>query len=97
MNLERARRLIAAGKMTEAGLRKIGGQLRRGFRPAPDIIAAIRADEAAWRNFRTFPEYYRRIRVAFVEGARNRPEMFRKRIRYLVSMSRKNKRYGMVK
>jgi uncharacterized protein YdeI (YjbR/CyaY-like superfamily) len=97
MNRERVRRLIARGRMTQAGLDAIGDALDEAFVMAGDIVAALRADEAAWRNFRAFPESYQRIRVAFVEGARSRPAMFKQRLDYLVRMSAQNKRFGMLR
>ena len=35
-----------------------------------------------------------RIRIGFIEGARNRPEEFQKRLRYFIKMTEKNKQYG---
>jgi uncharacterized protein YdeI (YjbR/CyaY-like superfamily) len=97
MNRERARRLIAAGRMTQAGFDAIGDALDEPFIMPDDIVAALRADETAWRNFQAFPDSYRRIRVAFVEGARSRPAMFKQRLDYLVRMSAQNKRFGMLR
>jgi len=96
MNKERARRMVAAGKMTQAGLVAIGDVLDEPFVIADDVRAALQADEEAWRHFQAFPESYRRIRVGFIEAARNRPEVFRQRLDYLVRMSVQNKRFGMI-
>ena len=46
---------------------------------APDPLA--QADPEVWRNYNAVPESYRRIRIGFIEAARNRPEMFEKRMR----------------
>ena len=97
MNKERARRLIRAGKMTAVGLAKISAGIREKFVFPADIIAAIKKDNAAWKNFKKFPLAYRRIRVGFVNGARNRPAEFGKRLRYLIKMSARNRKFGMVK
>jgi hypothetical protein len=40
---------------------------------------------------------YRRVRVAYVEAGRRRPGEFEKRLRHLVDMTAKNKRFGFVK
>ena len=102
-NRERIRRLQAAGKMTRAGLAAVQTSLApadtRGERAAPlaaDIRAALHADPAVWRNFRRFPASYRRIRIGWIEGARRRPQEFRKRLGYFIEMTRKSKRFGMV-
>jgi uncharacterized protein YdeI (YjbR/CyaY-like superfamily) len=95
MNRERVLRLIEAGKMTPAGLAAIG-DLDTRFELPTDIEAALKADEETWRNYQASPEAYRRIRIGFVDGARNRPEMFQRRLAYFLKMTRANKRFGMV-
>ena len=96
MNKARVRRLHEAGKMTKAGLEAAGDILDEPFEAPQDILKALRADEETWRNFQTFPDSYQRIRVGFIEMARNRPEVFQKRLAYLLKMTKANKRYGMV-
>ena len=96
MNKERARRLIAAGRMTRAGLAALGDVLEGEFVVAADILAALKEDEDVWANYEGFPESYKRIRVGWIEGARHRPEEFDKRLRYFIKMTKQGKRYGMV-
>ena len=62
----------------------------------PDILAALREDRSAWKNFRAFPESYKRIRVGWIDAARKRPAVFAQRLRYFVRMTAANKRFGMV-
>ncbi|MBR3212549.1 MAG: YdeI/OmpD-associated family protein [Firmicutes bacterium] len=45
-----------------------------------DILEELRQDEEVWRNYEQFSEPYKRIRVAYIEAARKRPEEFRKRL-----------------
>jgi len=97
MNKARARRLLREGRMTKAGLAAVGELQATRLVIPPDIKAALDKDPAAAKNFRRFPAAYRRIRIAFVEGARRRPEEFRRRLRNLVRMSAKNERFGMVR
>ena len=59
-----------------------------------DILDAIRADEQAWSNYQNYSEPYKRIRVAFIEGARKRPEEFQKRLKNFIKMTRENKLIG---
>ncbi|WP_128546053.1 YdeI/OmpD-associated family protein [Larkinella soli] len=94
LNKERARKLIANGLMTEAGLRKLGSVLEEGFEFPADILEALKADPQTWENFSRFPESYRRIRVAFVADARKRPDVFAQRLAYLLKMTALNKQYG---
>ncbi|TMD58495.1 MAG: hypothetical protein E6I87_11945 [Chloroflexi bacterium] len=97
MNRERVRRLIAAGRMTAAGRRAIRGQLATRPTIPADIRVALKADPAAWRNFARFPASYKRIRIGWVDGARRRPDEFKKRLAYLVKMTAQNRQYGMVR
>jgi uncharacterized protein YdeI (YjbR/CyaY-like superfamily) len=64
------------------------------FEIPPDILSAIQANEAAWENFQGFSPGYIRIRIAFIDGARNRPEEFEKRLGYFIQMTEKNKQFG---
>lgn len=107
MNKERIRRLLVRRKMTAAGLaavrhvfdpvaRQRRGRGASGARIAPDVARALRADAATWRNFRGFPDSYKRVRIGWIEGARDRRAEFTKRLRYFVSMTARNKRFGMV-
>ncbi len=108
MNQERVRRLIAAKKMTPAGLESIGPQRLEELTRAPaseplpaaklpeDILERLKQDPVVWQNFQQFPESYKRIRVGWIDGARHRPAEFEKRLRYFIKMTRQNKRFGMV-
>ena len=95
----RLRNLIAAGRMTPAGLAAAHGVLiDEPFEIPPDIEAALKqVDEPTWQNFRGFSQDYQRIRVAFIETVRNRPEKFTKRLNHLVRLTAKNKMFGYVK
>ena len=57
----------------------------------------MKVDEPTWQNFRGFSQDYQRIRVAFIETARNRPEEFTKRLNHLVRLTAKNKMFGYVR
>lgn len=105
MNLERVRRLIAAKRMTRAGLRA----LAHVFDPArdraaervpiaPDILGPLRADAAAWRNFRKFPAVYRRIRIAFIESRRRHgADAFAKSLENFIKRSARNQLIGSIR
>jgi uncharacterized protein YdeI (YjbR/CyaY-like superfamily) len=98
MNKARLRRLIAAGKMSAAGLAAAKDvRLHERFVVPRDIAAAIRADPAAARAFRALPRQYAHIRIGFINAARNRPAEFRKRLRYFITMTAKGKTFGYVK
>ena len=59
-----------------------------------DIMTEIRENDAAWRNYQSFTEPYRRIRIAYIDAARKRPDEFRKRLDYFITMTEKNRIIG---
>ena len=97
MNKARARRLVREGRMTRAGLAAIGSLKTQRLVIPADIRSAFERDPLAWKRFRRFPAAYRRIRIAFVEGARKRPAEFERRLRNLVRRSARNERFGMIR
>lgn len=96
MNRERVRRLMKAGRMTKAGLVAIEHTGTGSAKLPDDIVARLRKDPAAWRNFQRFPASYKRIRVGWIAAARHRREVFEQRLRYFLKMTKQNKRFGMV-
>jgi uncharacterized protein YdeI (YjbR/CyaY-like superfamily) len=92
-NKERLRALVKQGKVVEDVLATVELD-EKPFEIQPDILKAIKANKKAWKNFKGFSESYIRIRIAFVEAARKRPDMFEKRLRYFIEMTEKNKRFG---
>jgi len=96
MNKERIRRLLAEGKMTPAGT-AVAGDIGSKLEIALDILAELRRDDQAWANFAAFPESYRIIRIAFIEGARKRPNEFKRRLDHFLEMTAKGKMFGMVR
>ena len=93
-NKERLRSLVEQGKVTKEVLDSLGDMLTEKFEIPPDILKAIQADKEAWKNFQKFSDSYKRIRIAFIDGARNRPEEFQKRLQYFIKMTEKNKMFG---
>jgi uncharacterized protein YdeI (YjbR/CyaY-like superfamily) len=76
MNKARGRRLIREHRMTPAGLAALADLKTARLVIADDIKSAFEGDPFAWKRFSRFPAAYRRIRIAFVEGARGRPAEF---------------------
>ncbi len=72
LNKERARRLIAAGLMTEAGLRTLPDLSEAAVRVPPDIQARLEAAPGAWEYFQTLPALYQRVRLGYIEEVRRR-------------------------
>ena len=56
-----------------------------------DIIDVLKQDETVWKNYQAFSDSYKRIRIAYIDAARNRPDEFQKRLNNFVEKTRKNK------
>jgi len=56
-----------------------------------DIIDGLRREPDVWANYVSFPEPYKRIRVAYIDAARGRPDEFRKRLDNFVFATRKGR------
>ncbi len=93
-NKERLRKLIAEGKVMRDVLAALGDISEEKFEIPADILKAIKANTEAWKNFQNFSETYKRIRIAFIDGARNRPAEFQKRLNYFIKTTEKNKQFG---
>lgn len=44
-----------------------------------------------WENYQRFSEPYKRIRIAYIEAARKRPEEFQKRLNSFIEKTRRGK------
>ena len=93
-NKERLGELVKQGKVVDEVLATLGDLVGDQFEIPPDILDAIRANKEAWKNFQGLSQPYIRIRIAFIDGARNRPQEFKKRLRYFIEMTEKNKQFG---
>ena len=93
-NIERLRGLVAEKKVVKEVANSLGDILNEEFVIPPDILKAIKSNKEAWKNFQKFSDAYIRIRIAFIDGARKRPEEFKKRLRYFIEMTEKNKIFG---
>ncbi|MFN8375677.1 MAG: YdeI/OmpD-associated family protein [Anaerolineae bacterium] len=94
LNKERARRMMASGLMTEAGLAKLPDLSLDAFRIAEDILTALQADAQTWQNFQNFPPLYQRVRIRFIEDSRGQPAEFQKRLDKFLHKTQQNQRFG---
>jgi uncharacterized protein YdeI (YjbR/CyaY-like superfamily) len=102
-NRVRLRKLIAAGKMTEAGLSKVADGVLDAPTPAPrkkelevpkSFKDALRNEPRARENFERFAPSYRREYVAWISEAK-REETRERRTREAVRLLSENKKLGM--
>jgi uncharacterized protein YdeI (YjbR/CyaY-like superfamily) len=93
LNKARMRRLIEAGKMTNAGL-AAAPDLHDDFEYASWILDELRADPAVWQNFQSFPEDYKRIRIGWIQFTTGNDDVRRQRLDYFIKMTREGKQFG---
>jgi uncharacterized protein YdeI (YjbR/CyaY-like superfamily) len=93
-NKERLARLVENGKVLKPIRDTLGDFSIENVQIPKDIRSAIKSNRLAWKNFQKFSQPYIRIRIAFIEGARNRPQEYEKRLRYFIKMTEKNKQFG---
>lgn len=56
-----------------------------------DILDEIKKDKTAWKNYKDFSDCYKRIRIAYIDSARKRPEEFTKRLTNFIQKTQDNK------
>jgi uncharacterized protein YdeI (YjbR/CyaY-like superfamily) len=93
-NKERLRWLLKKDMIHQSVKESVRQILKEKFIFPDDIINAIKKDKKAWENYQKFSEPYKRIRVAYIESARKRPEEFNKRLLNFINKTRKNKLIG---
>lgn len=93
-NIERLRRLVPQGQVMPEVVASLGDLLEAEFVFPSDIKVALQANEQAWANFQTYSGAYQRIRVAYVDTSRKRPEAFEKRLANLIRKCEQGKQFG---
>ena len=91
-NIERLKWLDAHGMIHPKVRPALQDLLDAEFVFPEDIVQAIRQDARAWSHYTAFSEPYKRIRVAYIDAARNRPEEFQKRLASFLRKTREGKR-----
>jgi uncharacterized protein YdeI (YjbR/CyaY-like superfamily) len=93
-NKERLKALIKQGKVMLEVLTSLGNVDLEGFEYPADIMEAIRANEHAWENFQKYSGSYQRIRIAYIDGSRDKPEDYEKRLKHFIKMTEQDKQFG---
>ncbi len=91
-NIERLCWLDAHGMLHPEVRARVLPLIETPFVFPADILDELKRDEAVWETYRAFPEPYQRIRIAYIEAARSRPEEFRKRLNHFIEKTRAGKR-----
>ena len=90
-NIERLIWLDAHGLIHPKIRESVLSVIEKPFVFPEDILNVLRQDDIVWENYKHFSEPYKRIRIAYIEAARKRPDEFQKRLNSFVEKTRQNK------
>ena len=90
-NIERLIWLDAHGMIHPKVRESVLPVIQAPFVFPPDIMDALKQDQSVWENYERFSDSYKRIRIAYIQAARKRPEEFRKRLDSFIDKTRRNK------
>ncbi len=93
-NIERLIHLEREGLLQTKVREEVLDIIRVPFVFPEDILEQIRVDEEVWANFQAFTEGYKRIRIAYIDSARKRPEEFKRRLDSFLRKTKQNKLVG---
>ncbi len=93
-NRERLRWLAGRGLLHPSVRESVSDMLNEEFVFPEDILRAIEANEQAWANFQGFSPAYRRIRVAYIDAARKRPDIYESRLNSFLRATEKGRQMG---
>ncbi|MEK6153084.1 YdeI/OmpD-associated family protein [Flavobacteriaceae bacterium 3-367] len=90
-NKERLKWLFKEKKLHPRVEKSVGPIVREEFDFPVDIIDEIKKDKKAWAHYQAFSDPYKRIRIAYIDSARKRPDEFKKRLSNFITKTRGNK------
>lgn len=90
-NKERLKWLYKENKIHLSMKESIKAIIDQEFEFPVDILDEIRKDGRAWENYQRFSNPYKRIRIAYIDSARKRPEEFKKRLLNFIAKTKENK------
>jgi uncharacterized protein YdeI (YjbR/CyaY-like superfamily) len=93
-NKERCRWLLKNNKVHPSLVDSYQSIVNEKFKFPKDILDKIKENKKAWKNYRYFSDAYKRIRIAYIEAARNRPEEFEKRLKNFIAKTEENRMIG---
>jgi uncharacterized protein YdeI (YjbR/CyaY-like superfamily) len=93
-NRERLARLASEDRVIPEVLRTLNANRPEEYKIPQDILSAIQNNASAWEFFKSTSPSYQRIRAAYVDVARDRPDEFNKRLNNLIEKSASGKQFG---
>lgn len=90
-NKERLKWLFREKRLLPAVEDNVGSIVREEFDFPVDILDEIKKDKIAWEYYQRFSDSYKRIRIAYIDSSRKRPDEFKKRLSNFIAKTRENK------
>jgi len=90
-NKERLKWLSENGLLHDSVKAQVEEVIAEKFIFPEDIITELKADNEVWKNYQTCSKPYQRIRIAYIDSARKRPEEFEKRLNNFIRKTKENK------
>lgn len=93
LNKERCRWLIKHNLMTQEGFKKLPN-LDEQFIINQEILKELKKDEEIWKNFKNFPELYKKIRISNIQKEQKNTETYNKMLNNFLKNTKQGKMYG---
>ena len=90
-NIERLKRLFENNLIHNSIKDEVSKIIQQEFVFPEDIIKRLKSDKGVWENYQIFSEPYKRIRIAYIDSARKRPDEFEKRLNNFIDKTKENK------
>ena len=90
-NIERLKRLFENNLIHNSIKNEVLKIIQQEFVFPKDIITQLKSKKTVWQNYQDFSEPYKRIRIAYIDSARKRPDEFDKRLKNFIEKTKNNK------
>ncbi|MBI9035560.1 MAG: YdeI/OmpD-associated family protein [Bacteroidales bacterium] len=90
-NIERLKWLFENNLIHKSIKKEVLEIVQRKFVFPEDIIKQLKSEKSVWDNYQNFSEPYKRIRMAYIDSARKRPDEFDKRLNNFIEKTKENK------
>ncbi len=90
-NIERLKWLFENNLIHHSIKNDVINIIQKTFIFPSDIIIQLMENKVVWKNFQGFSEPYKRIRIAYIDNARKRPDEFEKRLNNFICKTKEGK------
>lgn len=90
-NIERLKWLVENNLIHHSIKDEVINIIQHEFVFPEDILRRLKSDKDVWANYQNFSASYKRIRIAYINDARKRPDEFVKRLNNFIDKTEENK------